>query len=149
MTAYGTVADAIAARFAPGVVAAPAGTNAIRTSSASLPNVIGATPAVLVSIDAGTLTYTAGTRLGAADWFVRLYYDQAAGGDLERDSRELLDYLTVLVDQLAAALQLSGTVVSAHVTGFRVGMLRYAGAMYTGLELRVHTVTTESWTPTP
>lgn len=147
-TAYGSIADAIAARYAPGQVAAPGGADAIRSSSASLPNMIGATPCVLVFPDAGTLVPGNGTRLGHASWFVRLYYGQAAGGDLERDSDELLDYLGVLVDQHSTSLQLGGLVVYVRCTGWRVGVLRYAGETYTGLELRVETQTAEAWTPT-
>jgi hypothetical protein len=145
---FGTIGDAIADRYAPGVLSTPGGADAIRSSSANLPNNIGATPAVLVFLDSGQLTAGNGTRVGLTDWLVRLYYDQLGAGDLERDLDELRDWLTILVNAHLAQLNLGGAVVFCRTVGFRVGVLEYAGVKFTGCEVRVQTGTSESWTPT-
>jgi hypothetical protein len=145
---FGTIGDAIADRYAPGVLSTPGGSDAIRSSSANLPNHIGATPAVLVFLDAGQLTPGNGTRIGVTDWLVRLYYDQVGGGDLERDLDEIRDWLTILVNAHQVLVQLGGAVVWCRTVGFRVGILEYAGVRFTGAEIRVQTGTSESWTPT-
>lgn len=148
MPDFGAIGDAIAARYAPGTVpAAPAGASDIRSSSANIPNQLPARPCVLVFPDLGELDAGNGSRHGDLRWLVRLYYDEVGGGDLERDSDELRDWLTLLVDRHLAAFQLglSATVAVTRTIGYRVGILTFAGTRYTGLELRVETITTEPW----
>ena len=74
---------------------------------------------------------------------IRFYYNQT--GDLERDSAALRKWATVLIDQLQGAVQLGGTVTSAHIMGFQVGLLNYAGIQYTGLEMRITVITNDAW----
>lgn len=149
MPDVGAIAEAIAARYAaPNLPATPTGADGIRSSSANIPNHLPARPCVLVFPDAGALDAGDGIRIGELTWFVRLYYDEVGGGDLERDSDELRDWLTLLLDQHKASMQLGGLVVATRTTGYRLGVLRFAGVDYTGLELRVQTVTTEPWAAT-
>jgi len=145
MPDFGAIADAIAARYTDAVVVQPAGADPIRDSTANLPNALGALPTVLVFPDLGTFEQGNGTRLGGSDWLVRLYYSELASGDLERDTAILLDYLTVLADQHRTLATLGGTVTIVRTMGWRVGVLKYAGKLFAGLELRVHAVTTEGW----
>jgi hypothetical protein len=143
---FGTIAESIAARYAaPNLPATPAGARAIRSASANVPNNLPALPCVLVFPDQGAFDAGNGIRIGEEGWLVRLYYDQVAGGSLERDSDQLRDWLSLLVDQHKASLQLSGAVLSTRTMGYRVGILTFAGTPYTGLELRVTTVTSEPW----
>lgn len=146
MPDLGLIAEAVAARYAPAALPSPpAGAKRIRSSSANLPNAIPATPAILVFTDQGTFEAGAGTRLGAADYLVRLYYDKHLDGDLERDSEAIRDWMTLLVDQHKAQLQLGGLVVAVRTMAWRIGILPYGGLSYTGAELRVRTVTSEPW----
>lgn len=147
----GAIAEAIAARYAaPNLPATPAGADAIRSSSANIPNDLGPRPCVLVFPDQGALEAGGGIRIGELTWFVRLYYDAVGDGDLERDSDELRDWLSLLLDQHKASvhLGLAGTVQATRTLGYRLGVLRFAGVDYTGLELRIQTVTTEPWDAT-
>ena len=125
------VKDNLAARYAPGQVATPSGAEAIRSASAGLPNNLGALPAVYVLPDAGTFRQGNGSRFGSAEWMVRLYYDQLGAGDLERDTLELLDYATNMVDVLRTDSDLGGSVLIARTVGWRIGRMTYAGADYT------------------
>lgn len=149
MSDLGAIAAAIAARYAaPNLPATPAGASDIRSASERIPNALPATPCVLVFPDAGVLEAGNGTRIGELGWLVRLYYDQVGGGSLERDADELLDWLSLLIDQHKASIQLGGLVVVTRTTGYRVGLLTFAGVAHTGLELRVQTITTEAWAAT-
>lgn len=147
----GAIAEALAARYTAGALpATPAGADGIRSSSANIPNQLPARPCVLVFPDQGALDAGGGIRIGQLTWFVRLYYDEVGGGDLERDSDELRDWLSLFLDQHKAQvhLGLAATVQATRTTGYRLGVLRFAGVDYTGLELRVETITTEPWDAT-
>ena len=143
---YDTIATAIAARFAAAALTAPAGYATVRSSTANPPGAIGPTPAVVVSIDQGEFVTGNTTRTGAQSWFVRFYFDQTS--DLERTEPALRKWLTVLRDQLKAATQLAGIVDLAVLHSFKVGILAYGGVDYTGLELVIHTATSEGWVAT-
>lgn len=144
MPALGPIAEGLATRFAPAnLPATPAGAQAIRSSSANIPNQLPARPCILVFPDRGTFEQGNSSRLGHADWRVRLYYQELAAGDLERDTDQLRDWMTLLVDQLKAGATLGGAVTISRVTGWTIGQLRFAETDYTGAEVLVHTVTTE------
>lgn len=144
---FAAIAVALAARFAPGTVSPPAGGyRAMRTSTHALPTQLPPMPCTLVFPESGDFATGNGTRTGTQEWTVRFYYDLA--GDLTRQSVALLAWLGVLVDQLRAAVSLSGTVTRATVDGWSVGILTYADQQYAGIELRVSTVTTEGWSAT-
>lgn len=148
MPDYLAIADNLAGRFAPAALpGTPTDAQPLRDATARLPGQV-LDRTILVFPDQGEFGIpSSGTRMGGSDWAVRLYYAQAAAGSLEANTRDLLRWLTVLVDQLRTDLDLGGTVVVARVMGWRVGLLRYGGAEFDGLELQVHTVTSEAWTP--
>jgi len=144
-TDFETEAQAIAGRFASGLVTPPAGYANIRYSTANAPGAIGPTPAVIVSVSEGDFDHTSGggLRQGRRSWWVRFYFDQTS--DLERTEPALRKWLSVLVYQLRGAVQLGGIVDEAHIVNWKVGVLAYGGVDYTGIELAVHTATSEGW----
>jgi hypothetical protein len=143
---YDTIASAIAGRFLAAQVTPPAGLANIRVSTANPPGNITVTPAVVVSINDGEFETGNTTRKGAQSWYVRFYFDQTS--DLERTEPSLRKWLTVLRDQLKASVQLAGIVDRAVLQSFKVGLLAYGGVEYTGIELVVHTATSEGWVAT-
>jgi hypothetical protein len=136
-------AIALAARFAPAQVTPPTGYDNVRVSTADLPGQMTPLPTMLVFLDSGDFRTGNGTRQGGHDWLARFYYNQT--GDLERDMVALRKWAGVLVDQLKLSVQLGGIVTSARVMSYQIGVLRYAGIDYSGIELRVHVVTDEGW----
>ena len=144
---YAAIASALAARYASGAMTAPTGYRAIRVSTYQPAEGPPPLPCVFVfPPEAGTFDTGNGTRTGEHDWTVRLLYDQA--GDLARQTAALLAWAAVFVDQLKASVQLGGTVVSATMTGYKIGYFSYADMMYAGIEGTVHVVTSEAWAAT-
>jgi hypothetical protein len=140
-------AVALAARFAPAAVTPPAGGYLnIRSSSPYPTAALGPLPCVLVLPDTGDFVSGNGKREGSLDWKVRFYFSQT--GTPEKDMKALLKWLTVLVDQLKAAVQLGGTVDLALVMGYMVGKLTFGDQDYSGIELTVHTEVHEAWLAT-
>lgn len=142
------VASAIAARYAPGVLSTPTGAAAIRSSSGLSPERIGAYPAMIVSSDEGTVRVGEGSRLITARWFARLYYSDAASGDLERDITQLEDWTSVLLEAHKVSVQLGGLAAYVRTSSWKIGQLRFAGITYNGVELRLESVHTDGWQPT-
>src|SRR5678815_689158 len=147
MPDFDAVAVALAARFAPAAVSPPAGGYVnVRSSSAYPTAALGPLPCVLVVADEGDFISGNGKREAGSEWLVRFYFSQT--GTPEKDQKALLKWLTVLVDQTKAAFQLGGTVASAPVMGYRVGLLRFGEQDYSGIELTVHTEVHEAWLAT-
>lgn len=148
MPDFDAITNAIAARFAPGVVTPPAGYPNIRTSTGNLPNQMVPLPAVLVFPESGDFHTApkAGGRDSVHEFIVRFYYNQT--GTLERDTVALRRWLTVLVDQLRASAMLGGIVTLARVESWLIGLLPYAGTDYTGIELTVRVTVNEAWSVT-
>jgi len=136
-------AAAIAARFASGILAPPAGYAAIREATATPPQALGMLPALVVFLDDGELITAHGERAGGIDYLARFYYVQTA--DIPREGAALLAWASVLVDALKGSVQLGGRVARATVDGFTVGLLPYADLPHAGIELRVHVTTSEAW----
>lgn len=143
MPDFDAITVALAARFASGVVTPPTGYDNIKISTGDLPGQMLPLPCVLTFPVSGSFTHFPGKRDSRHEFIVRLYYNQT--GDLERDVTALRRWLTVLVDQLKLSVQLAGIVTSAHVTGYNMGVLTYAGITYSGLEMNVSIVTNEAW----
>lgn len=143
------IATAAAARYAAGTLVPPAGYPAIRTATAKLPNELGGfLPALLVFPPTGRLRAGNGTRLGSHDWIARFYYDQAGVDQLERDSVALMSWTSVLVDAHRGSVMLGGLVVSIRTVGYTIGLLRYAGSEYSGVQLALELETAEGWSVT-
>jgi hypothetical protein len=137
------IANALAARYASGVVTPPAGYQNIRKATAAPPQAMTTRPAVIVFPDTGEFSYFAGKRDSGHDFIVRFYFNEA--GDLARDQVALLKWATVLVDQLRLSTQLGGTVTVARCDTWKIGYLTYGGKDYSGVELGVHVVVNEAW----
>lgn len=147
MPDFDAIGVALAARYAPAAVTPPAGGYVnIRSSSAYPTAALGPLPCVLVLPFEGTFVSGNGKREGHLDWKVRFYFSQT--GTPEKDMKALLKWLTVLVDQTKAAVQLGGTVATALVMDYLVGKLTFGDQDYSGIELTVHTEAHESWSPT-
>lgn len=137
------IATALATRFDGPAVTPPAGESDPRSSSANAPNELGALPCVVVFADAGGYRTGNGTRIGVHTFPVRFYLSETM--DIERESARLRTWATVLQDQLRTSVTLSGTCDRATVQSYQLGILRYAGRSYAGVELRVEVETTEGW----
>ena len=106
---FDAIGVALAARYAPAAVTPPAGGYVnIRSSSAYPTAALGPLPCVLVLPFEGTFESGNGKREGSLDWKVRFYFAQT--GTPEKDAKALLKWLTVLVDQTKAAVQLDAAV---------------------------------------
>ena len=101
---------------------------------------------MLVIPDEGDFVSGNGKREGSLNWKVRFYFSQT--GTPEKDMKALLKWMTVLVDQTKAALQLGSLVDYALVMDYRVGKLTFGEQDYSGIELTVHTEVHESWLAT-
>lgn len=144
MPDFDAIATALAARYAPAAVTPPAGGYVnIRSSSAYPTAALGPLPCVLVAPLEGEFVSGSGKREGTLQWAVRFYFNQT--GTPEKDMKALLKWLTVLVDQTKASVQLGGLVATALVEEYRVGMLEFGKVEYSGIELTVHTEAHESW----
>jgi hypothetical protein len=144
---FDAITTAIAARFAAAQVTPPTGLTNVRSSTGDGANNLSALPSVIVTPVSGAFDTGNGTRTAAHEFVVRFYLAQYALGDVSRDLPRLRQWLTVLVDQLRASVQLGGTVTRAVITSWRLGVLTYAGSDYSGLEIGVRVVTDESWLP--
>lgn len=148
-TDFDLLTTTIAARYAPGVVTPPAGLPNLRRSTADPPNRLGLLPLVIVFPDSGRFETGQGEKRGGHDFVVRFYYKVAT--DLPRDMPALRKWLTVLVDQLKASVQLGGAVPTLDVVRameWRIRLLPYAGKLYAGIELVCHATTSEGWAAT-
>lgn len=137
------IATALAARFTPGTMTPPAGESDVRSSSADAPNELGALPLVLVFADTGGWATGSGDRQGVHRFPVRFYLQETM--DLERESSRLRKWTDVLGDRLRAATHLSGTCDRAVLESYRLGILRYAGRDYAGIELMAEVATSAGW----
>ncbi len=148
MPALQSIADAIAAKYAPGVIAPPATLEGIRSSSAYPPGQLDPQPCVLVFLDDASLKSADGSRIAVVDYLVRLYLDPVLAQDVARESAALIAWADKLINAHATGLQLGGLVASCITVGLKVGTLRYASVDYAGVECRVRVVTSEGWNPT-
>lgn len=140
------ISEALAARFAPAQVTPPASLTNIRSSSADVPNQLGALPCVVVFWEESDFDHKVGvgSRFAVLGFKVRFYLEQTL--DMERANDRLRRWATVLQDQLKISAQLAGTVNGwARVDGVRAGRLIYAEQPYVGLELDVSVTLTEGW----
>lgn len=146
MPDFDAITTALATRFGPGVNAPPSGYDAIRLSTADLPNQMTPLPTCLVFLDSGTFSHGPGSKRDSTHSFiVRFYYSEAI--DITRDMVALRRWATILVNALQGAVMLAGIVTSARIVTWKAGTLRYAGTDYSGLEFTVSVNVNEAWTP--
>jgi hypothetical protein len=146
---YKALADALAARFAPGVVTPPSGYPNIRASTAQAPNAIPATPYVIVWQESGDLTFEPGRLLGEHEMPVVLYLDKASG-DVPRQLAALESWLGVLIGQFQTTNKLGITgVMKAIPMSYTFGVTKYENDLYEVIHLIVHIWTEEVFQITP
>ena len=145
-----TIADALAARFASGVVTPPTGLKNITTATARPPNNIPNTPFVIAWPVRGDITIPPGQRKGEHEFNVIFYYSKAEA-DIPRQYVALMSWLGVLLAQLDAQMQLGlGTIVmKAEVMSWEIGVHVYAGDTYEGITFTIHVWTSEAVTLVP
>lgn len=133
------IAQALAARFAPGTMTVPSGLVDVVASTEVLPPAIGATPTVLVFPPTERFSYSPGTRKSAQEWRVVFYLAQT--GDVGAAITTLYQWHDVLIERLIGRVQLgqsgSGGVAHAELVGARTGRVTYNEAEYVGIELAI------------
>jgi hypothetical protein len=144
------IADALAARYAPGVVTPPTGYPNIVAATANPPNALLQTPYVVVWPQSGDLIYNPGQRKGEHEFMVNFYYARSEG-DIPRESAALNSWLGVLLDRLHGQMQLglSTVVMKAMTMSWSIGALTYAGTVFDGITLTDHVWTADNVTLTP
>lgn len=144
---FDAIADALAARFAGGVLEppAPVGETDVRMSTADVGNDMGPLPCVFVWVDSGSFPTQGGqTRIGVTRLRVRFYLDLAS--DDARVSPRLRAWLTVLVQRLKLETALGGTVDRAKIVEWRLGVVPFGPVTdYDGIELLVDVTHSEAW----
>ena len=148
-----TIADGLAARFAPGVVTPPSGLKNITAATSRPPNNLPNTPFVIAWPVRGDITIPPGVREGEHTFEVIFYYAKAEA-DTPRQYVALMSWLGILLAQLDGAMQL-GVVPStwyvkkAEIMSWEIGVHVYAGDTYEGITLTVHVWTVDSVTLVP
>lgn len=144
-----SIAQALAARFAPGTMSVPSGLADVVDSTEVLPQAIGATPTVLVFPPEETFSYSPGTRRSMQLWRVVFYMAQP--GDIGATVTDLYLWRDVLVERLIGNVQLgqsgSGGVAHAELAGARTGRVTYNEAVYVGIELAINVALSEGINP--
>jgi hypothetical protein len=145
-----TIADALAARYAPGVVTPPTGLKNITAATARPPNTIPNTPFVIAWANEGDLTYQAGQRNGEHMFPVTFYYSKSEA-DVPREYVAMLSWVGVLLDRLHGQVQLGlgALVPEAAVQKWEIGTAIYGGTTYEAITLSVRVKTRESVTLVP
>jgi hypothetical protein len=150
-----TIADALAARFAPANVTPPTGYRNIAQSTARLQNNLANVPFVAVfPPEPGEIavTISPGRRITEIPFKVRFHFDRASG-DLSKITTALYAWAAVLFDQLQTNSKLglagSGVMKSMPTTGPGFAVLPYAGTEYDGIEWIVTVWIEDAYTMTP
>ena len=145
-----TIADALAARFASGVVTPPSGLKNITTATARPPNNIPNTPFVIAWAEGGDLIEGGGQVKGEHNFTITFYHSKAQG-DIPRDYVEVLSWVGVLLGQLHGQTQLGlgALVPEAAIMGWALAAPVYAGDTYNAIDLAARVKTRESVTLVP
>lgn len=144
---YKALSDALAARYAPGVVTPPTGYANIVASTAQPPNAIPRSPYVIVWPNKGALIVAPDMVYGRPQEFLVNFYYAKHEADLPREEAALQSWLGVLLGQTFPAMTLNwtgaGTVLKAIPVSWEIGALDYAGIIYDGITITVHIFTEE------
>lgn len=138
------IATALAARYAAGNVTPPTGRSNITLATATPPNKLAASPAVVVWPQSGDLTIESGQMKGIHDFTVSFYYARREG-DVPRESAALLAWVGVLLGQTfgQTKLGLAPGVDKAIPVRWEIGTLDYAGDSFDGISITVRVWTTD------
>jgi hypothetical protein len=146
-----TIADALAARYAPGIVTPPAGLKNITASTARPPNNIPNTPFVIAWAQEGDVGPYGGGQVSGEHRFAVCFYYSKAEADIPREYIALQSWVGVLLGQLHGQTQLGlgALVPEAAVQKWEIGTAVYAGTTYEAITLTVRVKTRESVTLVP
>ncbi len=140
------IGNAVAAKYP--TLTPPAGLPAIRKATADLPNRLTAQlPQVLVFVDTGSLEGGNGARVSEHVMLARFYLARVSVRGLPRQLNESKRWLSVLLDAWLTGIQPVAGVAAVRTIGYQVAELSYAGAVHSGIELRLQVITTEPWLP--
>lgn len=144
-----TIADALAARYAPGLVTPPAGRKNITAATARPPNNLPNTPFVIAWADNGDVTFTPGQMKGEHEFKVVFAYSKSEA-DIPREYAALLDWVGILLAQLNGQMMLGVVgVMKAIPLRWEIGTMVYGGVTYEAITITVHVWTEDSVTLTP
>ena len=148
-----TVADGLAARFAPGVVTPPSGLKNITAATSRPPNAIPNAPFVVAWPVRGDITIPPGSREGEHEFSV-IFYLAKSDGETPHQYVALMSWLGVLLGQLDGQMQLgvvpsTWSVKKAEIMSWEIGVHVYAGDTYEGITLTVHVWTVDTVTLVP
>lgn len=131
------IADALAARYAPGTLAPPSGQPAIRRSTARLPNSIPTDPWVLVNPPNGELELGSGQVTYHLDFEV-FFHVSHKKGDIPRDIAVLDSWLGTLLIATYAAMKLGvAGVMKAYPMSWELVIVTYAGYEFDAWKITV------------
>jgi hypothetical protein len=135
-----TIADALAARYAPGTLSPPSGYPAMRVSTARLPNTIPTSPWVLVLPPNGEHIYGSGVVERTLTFRVQFHYAKHTG-DVGRDVTGMLAWLGPLLAATDGQYRLgvgdTQHVKSALAAEHRWAVFTYGGDEFYGWEIDV------------
>jgi hypothetical protein len=146
-----TIADALAARYAPGLVTPPTGRKNITAATARPPNAIPNAPFVVAWAESGDVTFPPGQMKGEHEFKVAFYYAKSEG-DVAREYAALLDWVGILLVRLAGQTTLGVTgVMKAIPIRWEIGTATYAASSvnFDAILITVHVWTEDAVTLTP
>lgn len=135
--------NGLAARYAPGTIATPAGEVAMRAAYGQSPNNIAVTPCVVVYPQDGDLVYGSGTKDGEYRLDVQFYL-QKASGDYPRMETSRQRWLVPLLGATDGQMKLgqAAPVAKAIPTTWEFNQPTYGDDTYDGILLHVTIFTT-------
>lgn len=144
-----TIANALAARYAPASLTAPSGYPAMRVSTAKLPNAIPTSPWTLVMPPKGSVVLGAQWVDYQMEFHVVFHYAKHTG-DTARDAQALLSWLGVLLAATYGDMDLGVSGIrKAYPTSFELVVATYGGDEFYGWDISVMVDFGESQVMTP
>lgn len=132
-----TIADALAAKYAPGTLSPPSSYPAMRVSTARLPNALPTSPWTLVILPEGEITLGAQELNHSMEFHVLFHYAKHTG-DLARDMTAMLAWIGVLITATFADMDLGVTGIrKAYPTNYKLAVFTYGGDEYYGWDITV------------
>lgn len=130
-----TIADALAAKFAPAAITAPSGLPAMRASTARLPNNIPTSPWVLVSLPKGQVVLGAQELNHSMEFHATFHYAKQSG-DTPRDMAGMLAWLGVLLAATFADMDLGvAGIRKAYPTTYDFVVATYGASEFYGWDI--------------
>ena len=144
---FNAICATLAARYAPGTLATPAGGTAIRTAYGHAPHSLPATPAVVVMPQTGDVVP------GSGEWTITHHVDvnfylAKSQGDVTRNETQRQIWLPSLLSATLGAMTLSATIKSGLPTSYEFLELSYGDQLYDGITIHLDMIIREAVTMT-